>query len=93
MRRPLLPTAAFTRAARRLARRNPRILAELPAVLHQLEADAFAPSLRSHKLKGKLGHCWACSVGYDLRIVFRFVQRPEGEAIVLLSLGTHDEVY
>jgi mRNA-degrading endonuclease YafQ of YafQ-DinJ toxin-antitoxin module len=38
-------------------------------------------------------HCWASSAAYDLRIVFEFVQHEEAEAILLLSAGTHDEVY
>jgi mRNA-degrading endonuclease YafQ of YafQ-DinJ toxin-antitoxin module len=36
---------------------------------------------------------WACSAGYDLRILFEFVSRKGVEEIVLLTLGTHDEVY
>jgi len=58
-----------------------------------LETDAFDPQLRSHKLKGELEGCWSCSAGYDLRIVFEFVQHQGSEAILLLSVGTHDEVY
>jgi mRNA-degrading endonuclease YafQ of YafQ-DinJ toxin-antitoxin module len=59
----------------------------------QLEADAFHPQLRSHKLKGDLKNCWASSAGYDLRIVFELIQHDGTEAIYLLSIGTHDEVY
>ena len=55
--------------------------------------DAFDPRLRTHKLKGQLANCWASSAGYDLRIVFELVQRSGAEAILLLSIGTHDEVY
>lgn len=36
---------------------------------------------------------WACSAGYDLRIVFKYVEDEDGEAISLLTIGTHDEVY
>jgi mRNA-degrading endonuclease YafQ of YafQ-DinJ toxin-antitoxin module len=34
-------------------------------------------------------------VDYDNRILFEFVQNPESdeEEILLLTLGTHDEVY
>jgi mRNA interferase YafQ len=34
-----------------------------------------------------------CSIGYDLRIVFEFVQHEGAEAVLLLTVGTHDEVY
>jgi len=49
--------------------------------------------LRTHKLKGKLEGSWACSAGYDLRIIFEFVPYEGSEAIVLESIGTHREVY
>jgi mRNA-degrading endonuclease YafQ of YafQ-DinJ toxin-antitoxin module len=32
-------------------------------------------------------------VGYDLRIVFKFVEYEQKQAILLESIGTHDEVY
>ena len=63
------------------------------STLALLEADAFDPRLRTHKLKGKLDGSWACSAGYDLRIIFSFVQQEDAEAILLETLGTHDEVY
>jgi len=61
--------------------------------LELLAADAFHPQLKSHKLKGKLAGSWACSAGYDLRIVFQFVKHSGQEAILLEALGTHDEVH
>jgi mRNA-degrading endonuclease YafQ of YafQ-DinJ toxin-antitoxin module len=61
--------------------------------LEFLAEDAFYPQLRTHKLKGKLKGSWACSAGYNLRIVFKFVQHEGAEAILLETVGTHDEVY
>jgi mRNA-degrading endonuclease YafQ of YafQ-DinJ toxin-antitoxin module len=58
-----------------------------------LAEDAFHPKLRTHKLKGRLQGSWAASAGYDLRIIFDFVQKEEAEAILLLTVGTHEEVY
>jgi len=93
LKRLLLPSAAFIRSARRLARKHPQVTLELEPVLALLGEDAFHPQLKSHKLKGKLGGSWACSAGYDLRVVFQFVKHKGEEAILLESLGTHDEVY
>lgn len=36
---------------------------------------------------------WACSGGYDLRVVFSFTKYSGKPAILLESVGTHDEVY
>jgi mRNA-degrading endonuclease YafQ of YafQ-DinJ toxin-antitoxin module len=93
VRRALVQTAAFVRAARRYLGKHPRSAESLRATLAMLEEDAFDARLRTHKLKGDLAGTWACSGGYDLRIVFEFVRHEGSEAILLLSVGTHDEVY
>ncbi len=66
---------------------------DIQATLELLAEDAFHPSLRTHKLKGNLKGSWACSVAYDLRIIFEFVQHDESEAILLEAIGSHNEVY
>lgn len=65
----------------------------LRAALESLAEDAFHAALKTHKLKGDLAGLWACSAGYDLRIVFEFVLHEGAEALLLQSVGTHDEVY
>jgi len=89
----LLRSTAFLRATRRLVRKNAAAEASLRATLELLAEDPFHPRLRSHKLKGKLEGSWACSVAYDLRIVFDFVEHDGEDAVLLVSVGTHDEVY
>ena len=93
MRRLLLQSAAFVRAARRLVKKHPEAGPILEAALASLMEDAFQAALKTHKLKGELAGSWACSAGYDLRIVFEFVQHEGAEAILLQTVGTHDEVY
>lgn len=93
MTRTLLRSAAFARDLRGWVKSRPGAAADIAAVLEQLSADASHPSLRSHKLRGTLAGCWACSAGYDLRIVYELVAHEDAEAIMLLALGTHDEVY
>ena len=93
MKRALLPSGPFIRAARRLARKNPGLAEDVQVVLSLLAEDPWHPSLRTHKLKGPLAGSWSCSVAYDLRIVFRLVASESGEAILLEGVGNHDEVY
>ena len=93
MKRRLLRSSAFVRSVRRVVKKNPQLVKDLTTALETLEQDAFHPSLRTHKLKGPLEGSWACSVGYDLRILFRFVRHEESEAILLLTVGGHEEVY
>ena len=93
MKRLLLRSSAFVRAAQRMLRRNPGAAQDVQAALELLADDAFHPQLRTHKLRGKLEGSWACSAGYDLRIVFRFVHYEGAEAILLETVGTHEDVY
>ena len=89
----LIPAPAFVRASRRFLKKHPASADDLAALLQCLEADPFAATLRTHKLKGALSGSWAASGGYDLRVVFHFARHQDQPAIVLEAIGTHDEVY
>jgi len=51
--------------------------------------------LRTHRLKGELAGVWACTVDYRNRLLFEIVRNPSSgaEEILLLTMGTHEEVY
>jgi len=89
----LLRSSQFVRDSRRLLRKRPELTRHLLQTLHLLEIDPYAAKLKTHKLKGILRHSWACTGGYDLRIVFPFTKHQSKPAILLESIGTHDEVY
>lgn len=93
--RLLVLTPKFKRAFRKFVKRNANLQQRIEETLQQMETDVFAPSLGTHKLSGKLDGLQSCSCGYDCRIVFSIEQNAEanGEVIVLLDIGTHDEVY
>ena len=89
----ILRSSAFVRDTRRLQRRQPEFANTLLETFRLLEHDPYAPALKAHKLKGKLKTSWACSAGYDLRIVFSFTRYEGKPALLLESIGTHDDVY
>ena len=93
--RELILTKAFSRQFEKLLARRPNLLEKTQTTLEALQNDPFQPSLATHKLKGKLEGNWSCSAGYDLRIVFEFEDRqpPAEQAIILLDIGSHDDVY
>ncbi len=93
MRHVLIQSPTFIHAAKRFVQKNPSLADAIRSTLQLLAEDAFDPRLRTHKLKGNLANCWAASAGYDLRIIFEFVPHGDAEGILLLSIGTHDEVY
>lgn len=95
MRRELVVTPKFKRAFRKFVRRNARLQKRIEDTLMQMQEDIFAASLGTHRLSGPLEGLRACGCGHDCRIVFSIEQNPArgGEVIVLLDIGTHDEVY
>ena len=64
MRRPLLRSTAFVRAAKRRVREKPREAEDIRAALALLAEDAYHPQLQTHKLKGKLRASPACTPLY-----------------------------
>jgi addiction module RelE/StbE family toxin len=93
--RQLVWSNTFRRALRRTLRRQPHLRPDLESTLRLLQEEPFAPRLATHKLKGKLAGTWACSVAYDVRILFEFVPSPEGgeDDVFLVEIGSHEEVY
>jgi addiction module RelE/StbE family toxin len=86
---------SFRRALRRVLRKNPQLEEKIFTTLELLAASPFTPSLKPHKLSGKLEGFWACSVAYDCRIVYSFERDADSddEIILLIDIGSHDEVY
>ena len=93
--RKLIWSKTFIRAFKRLIKKHPNLLEDIQNTLRLLVQEPFAPQLETHKLKGKLSGSWACSAGYDLRIIFDFVknEKQKEDDILLIEIGTHDEVY
>lgn len=91
--RTLVYDESFRRAVKKRTKNRPELREKVSEVLSMLEIDPFTPALKTHKLQGELKGLWACWVEYDCRIVFRFEALEGEEAIVLIDVGTHDEVY
>jgi addiction module RelE/StbE family toxin len=93
--RKLVWDSSFRRAFKKRVRNDRALQARTFEALALLAEEPFHPSLRTHKLKGALEGLWACWVEYDCRIIFLFAPDPEGgeDVIVLVDIGSHDEVY
>jgi addiction module RelE/StbE family toxin len=89
----LLRSKAFLRSAKQFVKGDRKRAEKITETLRLLAKDPWQPSLRTHKLKGKLDGNWACTAGYDLRILFDFVEEGDQQTILLLAVGTHKEVY
>ncbi|WP_456394209.1 type II toxin-antitoxin system RelE/ParE family toxin [Nitratifractor sp.] len=56
-----------------------------------LKADPYHPSLRLHQLQGKLHPYFSVSISMKYRIVIDFIIIDK--VIILVDIGSHDDVY
>ena len=91
----LVLTPRFERAFRRLVRKNPALQPQIETTLRRLAENPNDARLKTHHLGGQLAGLHACSVAYDCRIVFTRQKHPKtgAEILLLINLGSHEEVY
>ena len=87
----LVTTQHFERRARKFLRKHPEIRPTLRDTLDNLSRDPFLPRLKLHTLSGKLSGMQAVSLSHSYRITL--ILKVTEEEIVLLDIGTHDEIY
>lgn len=87
----LIKDESYQRKERKFFKKHADLLDKYTEVLKKLKSDPFESSLKTHKLKGVLSEFYACSLTYEYRIVCTFL--IENEIIVLVDIGSHDDVY
>lgn len=80
----------FKRVYKKKLKQHPDLKIQLFRALKLFVKDPFHPLLKTHKLGGPLKGNYAFSLGYDLRVVFKFLNSEE---VFLETIGTHEEVY
>ena len=83
-------SSSFQRAFKKRIKGNTKLKSRFWAKLEIFTNNPFDPSLRTHKLSGKLKDLWSFSVEYDQRVIFYFTDE---ENVVFIDIGNHDEVY
>jgi addiction module RelE/StbE family toxin len=87
----LVWTPHFTRAAKHFAKCHPELRKKVASILRDLERDPFQPHLQYHKLGGKHKGMQAVSISDNFRITMTVL--ITAKEILLLDIGSHDEVY
>jgi mRNA interferase YafQ len=91
----LVRTPRFERAFRRAVRKNLALQLLIEQTLRRMATDLTDSRLKTHHLSGQLAGLHACSAAYDCRIVFAKARHPKtgAEVLVLVNIGSHEEVY
>ncbi len=84
----LIFTETYLKREKKFLKRHPEPIERYKKVLRLLELNPNHPSLRLHKLKGKLADKYSVSTTMDYRIILTFAVTEKG--IVLIDVGSHD---
>jgi len=82
---------SYIRRARKFLKRHPDLARQYQKTLELLEINPFHPSLRLHPLKGRLAGLHGVSINISFRITLELIIRKQ--EIILVNVGTHEEVY
>jgi mRNA-degrading endonuclease YafQ of YafQ-DinJ toxin-antitoxin module len=87
----LIFTEQYEKRAKRFLKRHPDLESHYLKSLRLLEANPFHPSLRLHRLSGRLEGLYSVSITISYRITLEFLIK--GQEIVPVDVGDHDTVY
>lgn len=87
----LIFTESYDKKATKFLKRNPQLQVLYLKTLQLLELNPKHPSLRLHRLQGKLSNLHSVSINLSYRITFEF--QIKGNDILLINVGNHDAVY
>jgi len=84
-------TSTFVKTSKKFFKKYPQLESYFKDLLTQLEEDPFQQQLKLHQLKGRHKEKYSVSLTYSYRIVLylKIVNRE----IILLDIGSHDDVY
>jgi mRNA-degrading endonuclease YafQ of YafQ-DinJ toxin-antitoxin module len=87
----IIQTEEYFKKLKKFIKKHPQVLDKYIKTIELLEIDPFHPSLRLHKLQGKLRVYHSVSINMQYRVVIDFILQDK--EIIPIDIGTHDEVY
>ncbi len=81
----------FKRTYKKWSKKHPDLIEVLKSKLELFVNNPFHPVLRTHSLSGVLQELWCLRINYEHRLIFKFVEKKK--KVLLIDIGTHNEVY
>ena len=81
----------YKKKVNKFVKKHPELIGQYEKTLKLLELNPYHPSLRLHKLSGRLSELYSVSINITYRISINFI--VDDDKIIPISIGTHDEVY
>ncbi|MCX6051695.1 MAG: type II toxin-antitoxin system mRNA interferase toxin, RelE/StbE family [Campylobacterales bacterium] len=87
----ILITDSYLKKLKKFLKKHPDIIQRYSKTMEILEVNPHHPSLRLHKLQGRLCEFYSISINIEYRVVMDFIIK-ENE-IIPIDVGSHDAVY
>ena len=87
----LIITESYRKRLIKFLRKNREVLPKYEKTVTILSSNPFHPSLRLHKLRGELKEFYSVSIDMNYRIVIDFL--VDGDKIIPINIGSHDNIY
>ena len=87
----IIYTDSYIKRASKFFKKHPELISQYEKTLKLLELNPNHPSLRLHKLHGKLSELYSVSINISYRISIDFL--IEDDKIIPVDIGSHDNVY
>jgi len=87
----IIRTDTYFKKLKKFIKKHSDALDRYIKTIELLEVDPFHPSLRLHKLQGKMRIYHSVSINMKYRIVIDFIL--DNQKIIPIDIGTHDELY
>ena len=87
----VIVTDTYLKKLKKFLKKHPDILQRYIKTIEILEVNPHHPSLRLHKLQGRLCEFHSISINMDYRVILDFI--IQDNEIIPVDIGTHDDVY
>jgi proteic killer suppression protein len=84
-------THSYEKRAKKFIKKHPELFSQYEKTLKLLEINPSHPSLKLHRLEGKLSDLYSVSINISYRITLEFYIFDD--EIILINVGSHNEVY
>ena len=84
-------TESYVKRATKFIKKHPELLKQYEKTLQLMELNPSHPSLRLHKLEGRLSDYYSVSINMSYRITIDFI--IQDNEIIPINIGKHDEIY
>ncbi len=91
MKYKIIYTKSYIRRAGRFIKKYPQLIGQYEKTLKLLELNPFHPSLKLHRLSGRLNELFAVSINVSFRITLELLISEK--EIIPVNIGIHDDIY